>query len=240
MIKKSELWQRIRAARKRAGYRQSDVSDRLGVDRTAITQWESKNPERRTRPDIGRLEDFGKITRTPLWWLLSDDVDIEEAWPEVVNENEHAVAPRVASLQQYLQDFWSSACLRAREKRSDLWDQEVWAPSGPRWMMPLLPDAMSPKAMVQFVNSVRPDLSRIASAASALIAFEHSINRSFPKKAVMVWKPRVKDWPNEFASYLENINRISTSAHTLCDSLQVAYLEVTDTEEAAEYLAQIL
>lgn len=77
-IPKSEMYQRIRAARKRAGLTQTDVAAALEIDRTAITKWESRDPERRTRPYIDHLEAFAEMTRTPVWWLLSDEVDVLE------------------------------------------------------------------------------------------------------------------------------------------------------------------
>jgi hypothetical protein len=64
-----------------------------------VTQWEARNPTRRTRPDIQRLEAFAAITRTPIWWLLSDEVDVLEPWPEDSDVRSRAVpTPSSASL----------------------------------------------------------------------------------------------------------------------------------------------
>lgn len=240
MIKKSELWQRIRAARLRIGLRQSDVSDHLGVDRTAITQWEAKDPGRRTRPNIDRLEEFARLTKTPLWWLLSDDSDIEESWPQVADEQGEATEPKGTTLLQHIRDFWSAASLKARERRQDLWGDEIWSPRGPRWMDPITPDAMTKKAVVTFVASVRPDLARIAAAAGGLLAFEKSINTTFDKKAILIWRPKLDSGPPELLTYLKEIDRIRDSAVSLTDSLGISYLEVPTTDLAAEYLTQIL
>ena len=240
MIKKSELYQQIRAARKRAGLRQIDVAIRLEVDRTAVTQWESKDAGRRTRPDIDRLEEFGHMTRTPLWWLLSDDVDVSSSWPEIANEQQDAAAPAAATLRTHIRDFWSSACLQVRERREDLWDGDVWEPQGPQWMAPITPNVMTSRAVATFIAAPRPDLARVAAAASALLAFEVAIERQFERKVLLIWKPRAEGWPSKFNAYLTDVDRISPLAHSLTDSLKITYLEVQSVSAAVEYLTQIL
>lgn len=240
MIKKSELYQRIRAARKRAGLRQVDVAIRFEVDRTAVTQWESKDPGRRTRPDIDRLEEFGRMTRTPLWWLLSDDVDISSAWPEVANEQQDAAAPAAQTLRTHIRDFWSAACLQVRERRDDLWDGEIWDPQGPSWMAPIIPSVVTNRSIATFITVPRPDLARVATAASALLAFEVAIDRQFERKVILIWKPRAEGWPAKFNSYLSDVDRVSPLAHSLADSLKLTFLEVQSVSSAVEYLTQIL
>ena len=240
MIKKSELWERIRAARRRAGLRQIDVADRFEIDRTAVTQWESKDEGRRTRPDVAKLEEFAHLTRTPLWWLLSDDSDLSEAWPEVENEREERQDRRGASLSKHLQDFWNAATLRVREARQDLWDEQTWAPRGPNWMTPLVPDAMTKRALIQFVSSPRPDMARIASLAASFFAFERLQSKEYERKVIFVWRPPEGSWPPAYGHYMKDLDRISESAHTLCERLQVKYLEVRSVEEAAAYLIQLL
>ena len=240
MIKRSELGQRIRAARKRAGLTQQQVAENFGIDRTAVVQWESKDPNRVTRPDVSRLEEFAKLTRTPLWWLLSDESDIEEPWPEVVSEKTESITPRAASLAQHLRAFWAAAALATRAARSDLWSHEVWEPAGPAWMNPVLPDVMTDRALVQFLAAPTLDLARVMTAATAMLGFERLQHKEYPRKTVMVWAPDPTTWPDTYSGYLTALDRVREHATYALESIGVSFIEVKTSDEAAAYLVQIL
>lgn len=240
MIKRSELGQRIRAARKRAGLTQQQVAEGFGIDRTAVVQWESKDPKRATRPDVSRLEEFAKLTRTPLWWLLSDESDVTESWPEITSEKAESVAPRAASLAQHLRSFWNAAALTTRAARPDLWSHEVWEPEGPSWMNPVLPDVMTDRALVQFMSSPNLDLSRVLTAACAMLGFEKLQHQEYPRKVVMVWHPDPSTWPDMYRGYLTAFTRIREHAAYALESMGIQFLEVKTPEEASAYLVQIL
>jgi transcriptional regulator with XRE-family HTH domain len=69
----SELWERIKQARKAAGLTQEDLAARCGgITRNSVAQWESSNPENRTTPQLDRLRMIAKATNTPLDQLLSN------------------------------------------------------------------------------------------------------------------------------------------------------------------------
>lgn len=240
MIKRSELGQRIRAARKRVGLTQQQVAECFGIDRTAVVQWESKDPKRATRPDVSRLEEFAKLTRTPLWWLLSDESDVAESWPEITSEKAESVAPRAASLAQHLRSFWNAAALTTRAARPDLWSHEVWEPAGPAWMNPVLPDVMTDRALVQFITAPTLDQSRVMTAATAMLGFERLQHREYPRKVVMVWRPDPSTWPDNFRGYLTALDRIREHAAYALESMGVSFIEVKTADEAAAYLVQIL
>lgn len=239
MIKKSELWQRIRAARRRAGLTQSDVAAHFEIDRTAVAQWEAKREDRRTRPDIARLEELGHLTRTPIWWLMSDDVDVLDPWPEVTSEREEQKKEPLTGTT--LRDFWQGVSVRVREIRSDLWGEDVWAPNGPQWMQPLLPDVMSRRAIVHLVSVPRLDMSRVAHAAASLLAFEKLQGTTYPRRVILVWRPPAGDKTSlQHKSYIIDLDRVADSALLLTERLDVRYIEVTTQAEAAHYLAQLL
>jgi transcriptional regulator with XRE-family HTH domain len=236
-IKKSELWQRIRAARKRAGLTQQDVADNLNIDRTAIAQWEARNPSRRTRPDIARLESFAHMTRTPTWWLLSDEVDVLDPWPEVVAGGE------VARPGPFVRAFWQEVQLRVREIRPDLWGGEVWSRPAPDWMLPLIPEAMTSDCAVRWVEVQRVDLTRIANLATSLLGLERLQHSMFRRKFLMVWRPTLDHQQfhtQAVQSYLHDVERIGASAKVLCERLDVHYVEVEHAPGAAHYLAKVL
>ncbi len=76
----SELWQRIRSARKYADLNQGDVAQVCGVGRPAVTLWESKDAARRTKPDIDQIQALAKITRLPVEYFLNDKLDPDSVW----------------------------------------------------------------------------------------------------------------------------------------------------------------
>ena len=76
----SELWQRIRAARQYADISHDDVSKVCGVSRPAVTLWESKDPGKRTKPDINQIQALAKLARLPVEYFLNDKLDPESVW----------------------------------------------------------------------------------------------------------------------------------------------------------------
>lgn len=236
----SALHERLREARRKAGLTQQEVADHLGVDRTAVTQWESRAHERRACPDISRLNAFGKLTRTSVEWLLSNAVNIEEERPEVTCEEAALGDSKVTSLQHRINHFWDVVRFGAQQRRVDLLPEAIWDPEGPAWMQPLLPSVMTPKAAVTFISDTCPDLEHVAEAISILHAFEQAKGHTFERKVVMVWAPPPEGWPKEFSSYLDKVRESAIPARKLADSLRVSFLVVTDANEAAKYLVGVL
>lgn len=76
----SELWQRIRAARKYADLRQQDVADVCKVSRAAVAQWEYDDMERRTTPSIDQMKALAKLSGVPLDWLLNDRANLDDIY----------------------------------------------------------------------------------------------------------------------------------------------------------------
>lgn len=76
----SELWQRLRAARRYADLRQEDVRQVTGVSRSAVAQWEAEEPEKRTTPSIEQVRAVAKLAKIPLEWLLNDGADLDDIW----------------------------------------------------------------------------------------------------------------------------------------------------------------
>jgi transcriptional regulator with XRE-family HTH domain len=77
----TELWQRIRFARKHAKVTQQEVADVCGISREAVAQWESADQSKRTVPLTERIQVISKMTHAPLTWLLSSDSELSaDAW----------------------------------------------------------------------------------------------------------------------------------------------------------------
>lgn len=78
----SEMWQRIRAARRHARLSQEELGEICDppVSKSAVAQWESKSKDKRTSPKFSNLLAISEATGAPLEWLLSDDSDLGSNW----------------------------------------------------------------------------------------------------------------------------------------------------------------
>lgn len=245
-MQKSTLAQRIRAARKRAGLTQLQVAMHFDIDRSAVTMWESSNPNVKTRPDVDKLEAFAKLTRTPTWWLLSDESDPDEPWPEITEENPLAAERGANSWFSVVRAFWSSVSLRCREQRSDLWDADIWEPKAPAWLAPLTPDVLTERSAVELLVMPRPMFSRVAQAMAKLVAFEQAYasvrprGHKYERKVVLVWAPEKAPARGVADSYQDELDRLYDRSERLGRQLGVTYYIVKDADEATAYLLQIL
>ena len=76
----TELWQRLRQARRVADMTQQDLADKVGVSRGAVALWEAAEPEHRTKPTTEHVVKIAAVTRAPLEWLLNDASDLNAIW----------------------------------------------------------------------------------------------------------------------------------------------------------------
>lgn len=76
----SQLWQRLRAARKYADLRQQDVAAACKVNRSAVALWESTNPDQRTRPELHQIPILAKLYGLPVEWLMNDAANVDDVW----------------------------------------------------------------------------------------------------------------------------------------------------------------
>lgn len=76
----SQLWERLRAARRFADMTQAQLAAACGVTRSAYAFMESKDPNARTRPSAEQVMAIAKLTRVPVEWLLNDAVDAGDVW----------------------------------------------------------------------------------------------------------------------------------------------------------------
>lgn len=76
----SQLWERLRAARRYADLTQREVALAVGLTRSAVAQWEAAEPEQRTRPSVEHLMVISKLTKAPLDWLMNDASKLEDLY----------------------------------------------------------------------------------------------------------------------------------------------------------------
>lgn len=80
VVMTTQLWQRLRQARRYADLTQTDLAGKCGVSRGAVALWEAEEPEHRTRPTTDHLIAISKATNVPLEWLLNDTSKLEDLW----------------------------------------------------------------------------------------------------------------------------------------------------------------
>lgn len=76
----SELWQRLRAARRFADLTQQNLGDQCRVSRGAVALWEAAEPEHRTKPTIENLVKVAEATSVPLEWLMNDASKLDDVY----------------------------------------------------------------------------------------------------------------------------------------------------------------
>ncbi len=77
MSKNSYLHERIKFIRKVLGWTQEKMAFSANVSRVAISQWENKDPEKRTTPDIDKLRSVSDASGFPISWIIEDSSDLE-------------------------------------------------------------------------------------------------------------------------------------------------------------------
>ena len=73
----SELFERIRFIRKILRWTQEDLGKAAGVSRVSVSQWESKDPTKRTQPEIPKLRAISEASGFPFHWLIEDSSELK-------------------------------------------------------------------------------------------------------------------------------------------------------------------
>ena len=91
----SQLWQRLRAARKFADLTQANLAAACGITRSGYAFFEAGDPNSRTRPNTDQIMAIAKLTKVPIEWLLNDSVDPGDVWKVgvVANAGPKPLAP---------------------------------------------------------------------------------------------------------------------------------------------------
>lgn len=163
----SELWQRLRAARRYADLRQEDVRRVTGVSRSAVAQWEAEEPEKRTTPSIDQVKAVAKLAKLPLEWMLNDHANVDDVWQigglQMTTPSVPAAADRLAGA------FAGAIEFAVMQRKTEL-------AAGFRRQIPLLVDTFSPdfwwgKTLVCF----RVDQSPLMDICGKLLMAEKAV-----------------------------------------------------------------
>ncbi len=104
----SELWQRIKAARKAADVSQTDIADQMGCTRAAISLWEQSNASVRTNPNIAQLKKLAELTGAPLKWLVDDESNINDDFKDITEGVFYVPLLTLSELPGYLEKYMAT------------------------------------------------------------------------------------------------------------------------------------
>lgn len=115
----SQLWQRLREARKFANVRQADMAKAAGVTRSGYAFWETKDDASRTRPNVEQMVAISNLTKVPVAWLMDDNANVNDLWrggkqtqmaepSPTYKMPAPAAAPSEAHNDRALQRFWAA------------------------------------------------------------------------------------------------------------------------------------
>lgn len=76
----THIRERIKAARDHACLTQEQLAERIGITKSAVSMWESKNPKKWTRPTYENLQVLSQVTGAGIEWLVSDESNIDSDW----------------------------------------------------------------------------------------------------------------------------------------------------------------
>lgn len=235
--KRSELHARIKAARRKAMLTQAAVAKACGINRPAVTQWETLTPEHRTRPSIKHLSILAEITGAPLWWLLDDTVDAHEPWPDDPIARALGQTAGATSATRLLGSFWESVKFQAMQEDSRAWD--TFEPPVPHWARYLAPDAVSPDGALLFFRDPRPSALAFSQACAKLLAYRHRFLLTEATLTLLVWLP--DDTPSaSLRLYRDGYKRIEDEVEMLAAELGIRLVTVSNLPGAAQALIDSL
>lgn len=137
----SSLGERIALARRHARLSQGSLAEAVGVSRPAVSQWESRLPNR-TEPTTENLRAIARVTGAPMYWLADDESELFAHWPSpdgkpnqrVAEESEPYVSPKGTAAQAprasqpaQLDDDKLARSIQFLERQFALWDREFIA-----------------------------------------------------------------------------------------------------------------
>lgn len=110
---KSELHQRIRAARMYANKTQDAIAEALvpAISRAAVAYWEAVDPEKRSLPSPTQLMQVAKMCRVPIEWLMDDSQSVDGLYAYMQEQERRLSAgtqPLDARHEAGQRAFWSA------------------------------------------------------------------------------------------------------------------------------------
>ncbi|WP_163372851.1 helix-turn-helix domain-containing protein [Endozoicomonas acroporae] len=117
----SELHERIKFIRKILKLSQEDLGNIAEVSRVAVSQWESRDPDKRTAPNTDRLKVISEATGFPYTWIIDDASELEV--PESLAESAAAGALAMAKTVPFVGGLVSQAIAQRESKKAPIIDR---------------------------------------------------------------------------------------------------------------------
>lgn len=183
---KSNLRQRLEAARINAGLTHDQVSKIVGVSRSGYGQWVNKDEARRVNPPAFKLKLFADACKVPVDWLMSDDSDpadlVQMRDPEprprftIVPKQTQPPAARLA------ENFWRAVEYQVVSEQPEL--AEAFGQGIAPEPLSLTADCMHGRQLVSF--SPDCDKPTVMAKLGAMLMIERASRRACDK-TVLVW-----------------------------------------------------
>ena len=183
-MKKSELWQRLRAARSFGDKTQMEVSKGLGVSRPTVSLWESRDPAIRTNPSAQQVMGYATVCGVPAQFLVDDAADPDDVYKyggKFGSKND-AVAPLSTeeAERRRAKAFWSAVEFKCVSDTPSLIGAfEVAIPSN---SIKLRAGFLHIKNVAVFTAPVgREESDVLESATACLLLYERALGRTMNK-----------------------------------------------------------
>lgn len=220
----SEMWIRIRTARKAAEKTQSQMAKALGITRSGYAFLETSHAEYRTNPTITQLRTIAETTGVPLDLIVSDETDtteiIRSRLPGYKPDARPALAPTLPAAAGDLRAmFWAAvrfACM-TRGVSSQKFDAQV-TPTP----LDMTVDYLTTKSLS--IMSAEPSAAEVKATIGAMSAIERALGKNMNKLLII------------YARGAVDIQNIATQAK---GTFGVAIKVVTSAEQAADILAEL-
>lgn len=234
LLTTSELWQRLRAARKHAELRQQDIADATGKARPTVACWESSDPLNRTQVEIDDLKVIAKRCKLKLAFFLDDNANPGEVhrWAATPGDdsgmpaNEPNIGTDASAQRKALlglddsraANFWGAVEFNMSEKGRDM--RQRFA----RHLNPHFPDYTHADHIVVFAGDAADAKCIMVGALGVMLHTEKLAARAFThhvlvyaghggrkdineKEALRLWGVHVKqvDTIKEATAYLHTL-----------------------------------
>lgn len=177
----SEMWMRLKTARKAAGKTQLDLAKAIGITRSGYAFLETDKQEHRTNPTITQLRTISEQTGVPLDLIVDDQTDVSEivrsTLPGYVHRPREVAASAPAEMTSDMRSmFWTAvrfACM-SRGGTSARFDTPV-APAP----LELRVDFLSNKTAAML--AAEPSPGEVLAAIGALLSVEKALSKTLNK-----------------------------------------------------------
>ena len=226
---KSNLRQRLEAARIHAGLTHDQVSKIVGVSRSGYGQWVNRDESRRVNPPAFKLKLFADACKVPVDWLMSDDSDpadlhhlrAQEPAPRFTIVPK-VVAPPAARLAE---NFWRAVEYAVVSEQPEL--AESFGPQVVPQPLELQADCLAGRQLVGFASDC--DRATVMQRLGVLLLVERA-SRKACEKTVLVWDrtgaaaghdPELcRQVEAVFGVHVRVVADVDTAARSLLETLQ--------------------